>query len=94
MTRASTQGIAMCLGRPSDSTQALDACRRPGISAWFVAAKFEEQEGKPAALTLGVGQAMDPRSMERPRGHFSGSCHVRMLARPAGLEPTTFRSAT
>ncbi len=35
----------------------------PGISAWFVPAEFEEQDGKPVAVTLDFGPAMDSRSV-------------------------------
>ncbi len=36
----------------------------PGISAWFVPAEFEAgEDGKPAALTLDFGPAMDSRSV-------------------------------
>jgi uncharacterized protein YndB with AHSA1/START domain len=34
----------------------------PGISAWFVPAEFEEQDGTPVAVNLDFGPAMDPRS--------------------------------
>ncbi|MGE0441819.1 MAG: SRPBCC domain-containing protein [Gemmatimonadales bacterium] len=33
-----------------------------GISAWFVPAQFEEQDGKPVAVTLNFGPGMDSRS--------------------------------
>jgi uncharacterized protein YndB with AHSA1/START domain len=35
----------------------------PGISSWFVPAEFEEQGGKPVALKLDFGPAMESRSV-------------------------------
>ena len=35
----------------------------PGISAWFVPAKFEEQDGKPVAVTLDFGPGQASRSV-------------------------------
>lgn len=35
----------------------------PGISAWFVPAKFEEKGGKPVAVTLDFGAGMESRSV-------------------------------
>jgi uncharacterized protein YndB with AHSA1/START domain len=34
----------------------------PGISSWFVPAEFEEQDGKPVAVTLNFGPGMESRS--------------------------------
>jgi uncharacterized protein YndB with AHSA1/START domain len=34
----------------------------PGISSWFVPAKFEERDGKPVAIILNFGPGMDSRS--------------------------------
>ena len=48
-------------GTPEDVWQAI--ATGPGISAWFVPAEFEEQGGKPVALTLDFGPAMESRSV-------------------------------
>lgn len=48
-------------GTPEEVWQAL--ATGPGISAWFVPATFEEEGGKPVAVTLDFGPAMDSRSV-------------------------------
>lgn len=48
-------------GTPDEVWQAI--ATGPGISAWFVPAQFEEEGGKPVALNLDFGPAMDPRSV-------------------------------
>lgn len=47
-------------GTPEEVWQAI--ATGPGISAWFVPAEFEEEGGKPVAVTLDFGPAMDSRS--------------------------------
>jgi uncharacterized protein YndB with AHSA1/START domain len=48
-------------GTPEEVWQAI--ATGPGISAWFVPASFEEQDGRPVALTLDFGPAMESRSL-------------------------------
>jgi len=48
-------------GTPEEVWQAI--ATGPGISAWFVPAKFEEEGGRPVAVTLNFGPAMDSRSV-------------------------------
>lgn len=48
-------------GTPEEVWQAI--ATGPGISAWFVPAAFEEQDGKPAAVTLDFGPGMASRSV-------------------------------
>jgi len=48
-------------GTPEEVWQAI--ATGPGISAWFVPAEFEEEGGKPVAVTLDFGPAMDSRSV-------------------------------
>ena len=48
-------------GTPEEVWQAI--ATGPGISAWFVPAEFEEEGGKPVALSLDFGPAMDSRSV-------------------------------
>jgi uncharacterized protein YndB with AHSA1/START domain len=59
-------------GTPEDVWQAI--ATGPGISAWFVPAEFEEENGKPVAVTLDFGPAMDSRSVvtvwDPPRKFF------------------------
>jgi uncharacterized protein YndB with AHSA1/START domain len=47
-------------GTPEEVWQAI--ATGPGISAWFVPAEFEEQDGKPVALKLNFGPGMESRS--------------------------------
>ena len=47
-------------GTPEEVWQAI--ATGPGIPAWFVPAEFEEEEGKPVAVTLDFGPAMDSHS--------------------------------
>jgi uncharacterized protein YndB with AHSA1/START domain len=59
-------------GTPEEVWQAI--ATGPGISAWFVPAAFEEKDGKPVAVTLDFGPAMDSRSVvttwDPPRRFF------------------------
>ena len=48
-------------GTPEEVWQAI--ATGPGISAWFVPAEFEEEGGKPVAVTLDFGPAMESRSV-------------------------------
>ena len=47
-------------GTPEEVWQAI--ATGPGISAWFTPAEFEEQGGKPVAVTLNFGPGMESRS--------------------------------
>ncbi len=47
-------------GTPEEVWQAI--ATGPGISAWFVPAEFEEQDGNPVALKLNFGPGMESRS--------------------------------
>src|SRR5262245_47623208 len=48
-------------GTPEEVWQAI--ATGPGISAWFVPAEFEEQGGKPVAVTLNFGPGMQSHSV-------------------------------
>jgi len=48
-------------GTPEEVWQAI--ATGPGISAWFVPAEFEEEGGKPVAVKLDFGPAMESRSV-------------------------------
>lgn len=48
-------------GTPEEVWQAI--ATGPGISSWFVPAAFEEEGGKPVALRLDFGPAMESRSV-------------------------------
>jgi len=48
-------------GTPEEVWQAIATGQ--GISAWFVPAEFEEQDGKPVAVTLNFGPGMESRSI-------------------------------
>ncbi len=48
-------------GTPEEVWQAI--ATGPGISAWFVPARFEEEGGKPVAVTLDFGAGMESRSV-------------------------------
>jgi uncharacterized protein YndB with AHSA1/START domain len=48
-------------GTPEEVWQAI--ATGPGISAWFVPAEFEEEGGKPVAVNLDFGPAMDARNV-------------------------------
>lgn len=48
-------------GTPEEVWQAI--ATGPGISAWFVPAEFEEEGGKPVAVKLDFGPAMEPRNV-------------------------------
>lgn len=48
-------------GTPEEVWQAI--ATGPGISAWFVPAEFEEQGGKPVAVTLNFGPGMESHSV-------------------------------
>jgi uncharacterized protein YndB with AHSA1/START domain len=47
-------------GTPEEVWQAI--ATGPGVSSWFVPARFEEEGGKPVAMTLTFGPGMDSRS--------------------------------
>jgi len=47
-------------GTPEEVWQAI--ATGSGISSWFVPTEFEEQGGKPIAMTLNFGAGMEPRS--------------------------------
>jgi uncharacterized protein YndB with AHSA1/START domain len=59
--RPSVQVEVEVPGTPEEVWQAI--ATGPGISAWFVPATFEEQGGKPVAVTLDFGPGMDSRSV-------------------------------
>lgn len=59
--RRSTQVEIEVPGTPEEVWQAI--ATGPGISAWFVPAEFEEEGGKPVAVTLDFGPAMESRSV-------------------------------
>lgn len=48
-------------GTPEEVWQAI--ATGPGISSWFVPATFEEEGGKPVAVTLNFGPGMESRSV-------------------------------
>jgi uncharacterized protein YndB with AHSA1/START domain len=48
-------------GTPEEVWQAI--ATGPGISSWFVPTEFEERDGKPVAVTLNFGPAMESRSV-------------------------------
>jgi uncharacterized protein YndB with AHSA1/START domain len=48
-------------GTPEEVWQAI--ATGPGISSWFVPAQFEEEGGKPVAVTLDFGPGMESRSV-------------------------------
>ena len=58
--RRSVQVEVEVPGTPEEVWQAI--ATGPGISSWFVAAEFDERDGKPAALTLNFGPGMESRS--------------------------------
>jgi uncharacterized protein YndB with AHSA1/START domain len=47
-------------GTPEEVWQAIST--GPGISSWFIPTEFEEQGGKPVAVTVNVGPGTDSRS--------------------------------
>ena len=55
--RRSVQVEVEVPGTPEEVWQAI--ATGPGISSWFVPAKFEEQDGKPVAVTLNFGPGME-----------------------------------
>jgi hypothetical protein len=48
-------------GTPEEVWQAIAS--GPGISSWFAPTEFEERDGKPVAMTVNLGSAMESRSM-------------------------------
>lgn len=58
--RRSVQVEVEVPGTPEEVWQAI--ATGPGISSWFVPASFEEQDGKPVALTLNFGMGMESTS--------------------------------
>ncbi len=59
--RRSIQVEVEAPGTPEEVWQAI--ATGPGISAWFTPAEFEEQGGKPVALTLNFGPGIESRSV-------------------------------
>jgi uncharacterized protein YndB with AHSA1/START domain len=59
--RRSIQVEVQVPGTPEEVWQAI--ATGPGISAWFTPAEFEEQGGKPVAVTLNFGPGMESRSV-------------------------------
>ena len=59
--RRSVQVEVEVPGTPEEVWQAI--ATGPGISSWFVPAEFEEEGGKPVALTLNFGPGMESRSV-------------------------------
>ncbi len=59
--RRSTQVEVEVPGTPEEVWQAIATAR--GISSWFVPATFEEQDGKPVAVTLEFGPGQESRSV-------------------------------
>ena len=58
--RRSVQVEVEVPGTPEEVWQAI--ATGPGISSWFVPAEFEMRDGKPVAVTLNFGPAMESRS--------------------------------
>jgi uncharacterized protein YndB with AHSA1/START domain len=58
--RRSVQVEVEVPGTPEEVWQAI--ATGPGISAWFVPAEFEEQDGKPVAVKLNFAPGMESRS--------------------------------
>src|SRR4051794_28283621 len=48
-------------GTPEEVWQAIAS--GPGISSWFVPTEFEEQDGKPVAVTMNFGPGMESRAV-------------------------------
>src|SRR5437868_1618542 len=59
--RRSVQVEVEVPGTPEEVWQAI--ATGPGISSWFVPAEFEEEGGKPVAVELDFGPAMESRSV-------------------------------
>jgi uncharacterized protein YndB with AHSA1/START domain len=59
--RRSVQSEVEVPGTPEEVWQAI--ATGPGISSWFVPTVFEEQGGKPVAVTLNFGPGMESRSV-------------------------------
>jgi uncharacterized protein YndB with AHSA1/START domain len=58
--RRSVQVEVEVPGTPEEVWRAI--ATGPGISSWFVPTEFEEQDGKPVAVTLNFGPGMESRS--------------------------------
>jgi uncharacterized protein YndB with AHSA1/START domain len=58
--RRSVQVEVEVPGTPEEVWQAI--ATGPGISSWFVPTTFEEQDGKPVAVTMNFGPGMESRS--------------------------------
>jgi uncharacterized protein YndB with AHSA1/START domain len=58
--RRSVQVDVEVPGTPEEVWKAI--ATGPGISSWFVPAKFEERDGKPVTMTLNFGPGMESRS--------------------------------
>jgi uncharacterized protein YndB with AHSA1/START domain len=59
--RRSVQVEVEVPGTPEEVWQAI--ATGPGISSWFVPAKFEERDGKPVAMKLAFGPGMESRAV-------------------------------
>src|SRR5258708_28631321 len=59
--RRSVQVEVEVPGTPEEVWQAI--ATGPGISSWFVPTEFEEQGGKPVAVTSNFGPGMESRSV-------------------------------
>ncbi|MEO7963158.1 MAG: SRPBCC domain-containing protein [Gemmatimonadaceae bacterium] len=59
--RRSVQTEVEVPGTPEQVWQAI--ATGPGISSWFVPTEFEEEDGKPVAVTMNFGPGFTPRSL-------------------------------
>lgn len=58
--RRSVQAEVEVPGTPEEVWQAIAS--GPGISSWFVPTEFEQQDGKPVAVTMNFGPGIQPRA--------------------------------
>ena len=58
--RRSVQAEVEVPGTPEEVWQAIAS--GPGISSWFVPTEFEQQDGKPVAVTISFGPGIRPRA--------------------------------
>ena len=58
--RRSVQVEVEVPGTPEEVWQVI--ATGPGISSWFVPAKFEERDGRPVAVTMNFGPGMESRA--------------------------------
>ncbi|HET6762670.1 MAG TPA: SRPBCC domain-containing protein [Longimicrobiaceae bacterium] len=77
-------------GTPDEVWQAI--ATGPGVSSWFVPARFEERDGKPVAMTLSFGPGAEPRSevtaWDPPRTFALRGDGLRPGSPPMGMEWT------